>query len=151
MQHFFLIIHVLAAVALVGLVLMQQGRGADAGAAFGSGSSGTLFGSRGPATFLTRITAVLAAVFFLTSIGLAYIVGHSDRRESVIEKLSNAEPTKPIQEEDITIPPAPGTGDAQVPDAPEAANPDIPAAPTDGGQKAVAPGNSESAEEPKTQ
>nr|VFJ43716.1 MAG: protein translocase subunit secG [Candidatus Kentron sp. DK] len=151
MQHFFLIIHVLAAVALVGLVLMQQGRGADAGAAFGSGSSGTLFGSRGPATFLTRITAVLAAVFFLTSIGLAYIVSHSDRRESVIEKLSDAEPTKPIQEEDITIPPAPGTGDAQSPDSPGAASPDIPVAPTDGGQKAVAPGNSESAEEPKTQ
>ena len=63
--------HILAALAIVALVLLQQGKGADAGAAFGAGGSGTVFGARGAASFLTRATAVLALVFFLTSLGLA--------------------------------------------------------------------------------
>ncbi len=65
-------VHVLVAVAVVGLVLLQHGKGADMGAAFGSGSSGSLFGASGSANFLSRSTAVLATVFFLTSMGLAY-------------------------------------------------------------------------------
>jgi preprotein translocase subunit SecG len=106
MEQFFLIIHVLAALTLIGLVLLQQGRGADAGAAFGSGSSGSLFGARGPTSFLSRITAILAAVFFLTSLSLAYIVSHSDRGESVIGKLGS-DKTQSIGKEEISIPPAP--------------------------------------------
>lgn len=66
-------VHILVAIAIIGLVLMQHGKGADMGAAFGSGASGSLFGATGSANFLSRTTGVLAAVFFLTSLGLAYI------------------------------------------------------------------------------
>ncbi|MBT8420401.1 MAG: preprotein translocase subunit SecG [Gammaproteobacteria bacterium] len=135
MQQIFLTVHVLAAVALVALVLLQQGRGADAGAAFGSGSSGTLFGSRGPASFLTRATAILAAVFFLTSISLAYMVSHSDKRASVIERLQN-DKTQSIRTEEISIPPVPSvprTDNAELPDSPKGSGVDIPATSTTNG------------------
>jgi len=72
METLVLVIHVMAALAVVGLVLLQHGKGADVGAAFGSGASGSLFGASGSANFLSRATAVLAAVFFLTSLGLTY-------------------------------------------------------------------------------
>ena len=72
METLILVIHVLAALALVGLVLLQQGKGADVGAAFGSGASGSLFGASGSANFLSRTTAILAVVFFVTSLGLTY-------------------------------------------------------------------------------
>jgi preprotein translocase subunit SecG len=65
-------VHVLVAVALVGLVLLQHGKGADMGAAFGSGASGSLFGASGSANFLSRMTGVLAAVFFLSSMALTF-------------------------------------------------------------------------------
>ena len=71
-----LVVHVMAALAIVGLVLLQHGKGADMGAAFGSGSSGSLFGATGSANFLSRTTAVLAAIFFATSLGLAYVATH---------------------------------------------------------------------------
>lgn len=79
MEFVIWIVHVLVAAALVGLVLLQHGKGADMGAAFGSGSSGSLFGASGSANFLSRSTAVLAAVFFLTSMGLTYFAakGHA--------------------------------------------------------------------------
>jgi len=73
MELFIWIVHVLVAVAVVGLVLLQHGKGADMGAAFGSGSSGSLFGATGSANFLSRTTAVLATLFFLTSLGLTYL------------------------------------------------------------------------------
>jgi preprotein translocase subunit SecG len=72
MQTLVLVLHILAAAGIVVLVLLQHGKGADMGAAFGSGSAGSLFGSAGAANFLSRTTAVLAAVFFLTSMGLTY-------------------------------------------------------------------------------
>ncbi|WP_412536528.1 preprotein translocase subunit SecG [Marinobacter sp. MIT932201] len=65
------VVHVVIAVALVGLVLIQQGKGADAGAAFGGGASQTVFGSQGSGSFLTRFTTLLAVVFFVTSFSLA--------------------------------------------------------------------------------
>lgn len=68
-----LTVHILVAIAIIGLVLMQHGKGADMGAAFGSGASGSLFGATGSANFLSRTTGVLAAVFFATSLTLAYI------------------------------------------------------------------------------
>ena len=71
-----LTIHVLVALSIIFLVLLQHGKGADMGAAFGGGSSGSLFGATGSANFLSRTTAALAAVFFLTSLGLAYLVTH---------------------------------------------------------------------------
>ena len=72
MQTLVLVIHVLAALTIAVLVLLQHGKGADMGAAFGSGSAGSLFGSAGASNFLSRTTGVLAAVFFATSLGLTY-------------------------------------------------------------------------------
>ncbi|MDG1580614.1 preprotein translocase subunit SecG [Pseudomonas sp. GOM6] len=67
-----IVVHLLGALGIVGFVLIQQGKGADAGASFGAGASATVFGSQGSATFLSRATAVLAAIFFITSLGLAF-------------------------------------------------------------------------------
>jgi len=75
MQSVILAVHVVIAISLVGLILIQQGKGADAGAAFGSGSSGTVFGSQGSGNFLTKTTAVLATLFFLSSLSLSYLSG----------------------------------------------------------------------------
>ena len=95
--------HVLAALAIIALVLLQQGKGADAGAAFGAGGSGTVFGSRGAASFLTRTTAALAVVFFLTSLGLAWISSQQVERRSVVERtLAPAESDLPAgQQTDV--------------------------------------------------
>jgi preprotein translocase subunit SecG len=79
------IFHVLLAAGLIGLVLLQRGKGAEAGAAFGAGASGTVFGSKGSASFLTRTTAVLATLFFFTSLGLAYLAGQREGPVSVLE------------------------------------------------------------------
>ena len=73
MQSILLILHVLMALALIGLILIQHGKGADAGASFGGGGSQTVFGSAGSANFLTRATALLAVVFFVTSMALAWM------------------------------------------------------------------------------
>ena len=72
-------LHVLVALAIIGLVLLQHGKGADMGSGFGGGASGSLFGATGSANFLSRTTAVLATVFFLTSLGLAYIANSGPR------------------------------------------------------------------------
>jgi len=66
------VVHIIVAIAVIALVLLQHGKGADMGAAFGSGSSGSLFGATGSANFLSRSTAILASLFFLSSLGLAY-------------------------------------------------------------------------------
>ena len=73
MQAIIFLIHVLAALGLIGLILLQHGKGADIGAAFGSGASNTVFGSVGSVPFLIKITALIAAIFFATSISLGYI------------------------------------------------------------------------------
>ena len=86
MQTVILIIHVLLAVALIVLLLVQHGKGADAGAAFGSGASSTVFGARGSATFLTKLTTGIALIFFVTSISLAYIASNkTSESKSLIE------------------------------------------------------------------
>ena len=80
-------LHVLTALAVCGFVLLQHGKGADMGAAFGSGSSGSLFGAAGSANFLSRTTAVLATVFFVTSVALTYFGSqHSGAPQGVMEK-----------------------------------------------------------------
>jgi len=79
-----LAVHVIAAVAVVALVLLQHGKGADVGAAFGGGASGSLFGATGSANFLSRATAILAAIFFLTSLGLAYVAGSKPSTGSTV-------------------------------------------------------------------
>ena len=72
-------LHVVIALAIIGLVLLQHGKGADMGSGFGSGASGSLFGATGSANFLSRATAVLATLFFVTSLGLAYLATHKTR------------------------------------------------------------------------
>ncbi len=78
MYQVIIVVHVLLGLGVVGLVLLQQGKGADAGAAFGSASSGSVFGAQGASSFLSRTTAILAALFFSTSLGLAILSGHND-------------------------------------------------------------------------
>lgn len=73
METLVLVIHILVALGMTGLILVQQGKGADAGATFGGGGAATVFGAAGSANFLTRSTAILTAIFFLTSLGLAVI------------------------------------------------------------------------------
>lgn len=85
MYTFLVIVQVIAAIALIILVLLQQGKGADAGAAFGSGASSTVFGARGAANFLSRTTAWLAAVFFSVSLALAYVVHGQAAPKSVVD------------------------------------------------------------------
>lgn len=87
MQQFLLIVHVLVSIGVVALVLLQHGRGADTGAAFGGGASGSVFGSRGPTTFLTRLTTILVTIFFLTSLSLAWLSTQSVDRRSVVERV----------------------------------------------------------------
>jgi len=84
MESIIWVIHSLAALGVIGLVLLQHGKGADMGAAFGSGASGSLFGVSGTTNFLSRSTAVLVAVFFTTSLTLAYISGHRSKQSSVV-------------------------------------------------------------------
>ena len=85
METVLLIIHVLATVSLVALVLIQQGKGADMGAAFGGGASNTVFGSVGSASFLTKLTAGIALVFFITSLSLAYVANEQVKARSKVD------------------------------------------------------------------
>ena len=88
-----LLIHVLAAIGVIGLVLVQHGKGADMGAAFGSGASGSLFGATGSANFLSRTTAVLATVFFVTSLLLAYVASSAPKTTgSVMQNTVDSQP-----------------------------------------------------------
>jgi preprotein translocase subunit SecG len=83
METIILIVHVLASATVVGLILLQQGKGAETGASFGSGASQTVFGSQGTGSFMSRTTAILAAVFFVTSFALAMVA--RDKADSVTD------------------------------------------------------------------
>lgn len=86
-----LAVHILVGLSVIGLVLIQHGKGADMGAAFGSGASGSLFGASGSANFLSRTTGVLAAMFFITSLGLTYIASSKPKApESVMDSVQTA-------------------------------------------------------------
>ena len=105
-QTLMLVVHLLAAAALCGFVLLQHGKGADMGAAFGSGSSGSLFGAAGSANFLSRTTAILAAVFFLTSLGLTYL-GMSHTKSGGVQGVMQEVPaTKAVEGAPATPAPA---------------------------------------------
>ena len=86
LEGFLLVLHIGVALAICGFVLLQHGKGADMGAAFGSGSSGSLFGASGSANFLSHSTAVLAAVFFVTSIGLTWYASSHGKPSGVMER-----------------------------------------------------------------
>jgi preprotein translocase subunit SecG len=81
-----IIAQVVISISLITLVLLQQGKGADAGAAFGSGASSTVFGSRGSANFLSRSTAVLATLFFLNSLGMAFLISNKPTAQSIVDQ-----------------------------------------------------------------
>jgi len=106
MENFVMVIHVLAALGVIGLVLLQHGKGADMGAAFGSGASGSLFGVSGSSNFLSRATAIFVAIFFITSMSLAYLSSHRTGASSVI-KLQTKSATTSTQAADKSIPAKP--------------------------------------------
>ena len=102
METLIWVVHVLTAITVIVLVLLQHGKGADMGAAFGSGSSGSLFGASGSANFLSRTTGALAAVFFITSLGLTYLSSHKTEGGGVMDKAVPVQSAKPVE-------PAPAT------------------------------------------
>ena len=118
MHTLVLVVHILAALGIVVLVLLQHGKGADMGAAFGSGSAGSLFGSAGAANFLSRSTAVLAAVFFASSLALTYFSVGPRSGGGVTESLS-----APAGKADVK--PAAPAPSAPAPSSPEK-SPEIP-------------------------
>lgn len=126
MANILLAIHVLAAVAIVVLVLLQQGKGADMGAAFGGGGGGgggsqTVFGAQGSANFLSRMTALLATIFFFTSMSLAYIYGQNTEPQSVTEQVvEQPEPDTESPGEAPAVPESPaGDAEGDIPAAPD--------------------------------
>lgn len=122
MEIAILVIHVLVALGIIGLVLLQHGKGADVGAAFGSGASGSLFGASGTANFLSRTTAILAVVFFLTSLGLTIFSARRTEDRGVM-----ATQPAPVQSLPGQIPapsapaskPAPSEGGSKAGDVPK--------------------------------
>ena len=117
-----MIVHLFLCVGIVGLVLLQRGKGADAGAGFGAGASGTVFGARGSSSFLSRTTAVLAALFFITCLTLAYLGNTQVKSSSVLDQV--ADPTAAPAAQSVQIP---------EPEAPAAAPAVAPAVPADTG------------------
>jgi len=118
-------LHVFLCIAIIVLVLLQRGKGADAGAGFGSGASGTVFGARGSATFLSKSTAVVATLFFVTSLSLAYLAGRpSDAPRSIVEQVPldqgvpAAQPAPAVPAPVEQAPVAPAAQPEQAPAAP---------------------------------
>ncbi len=98
-----MVVHIFAAMAIIGLVLIQRGKGADAGAGFGAGASGTVFGARGAGTALSRATAILAAVFMATSLSLTYVASHGGSaadagKDSALERLATPVQQAPAEQ-----------------------------------------------------
>ena len=97
MENIVWVVHLITAIILTGLVLIQHGKGADMGAAFGTGSAGSVFGSSGSANFLSRSTAVAAAVFFVTSLSLTYLYSRPAQSLGVMDKHELSKPVQPAQ------------------------------------------------------
>ena len=95
MENLILVIHVLAALGVIGLVLLQHGKGADMGASFGSGASGSLFGVSGSSNFMSRATAICVLVFFTTSLTLAYLSSHKSSGSVVKSSVVNVQKAAP--------------------------------------------------------
>jgi preprotein translocase subunit SecG len=151
MQTILTVFHLFLAIGLIGLILIQHGRGADAGAAFGSGASATVFGAQGSGSFLSRATAILAALFFVTSIVMAYYAQHIEAPKGLMDgaagtvqvevpavpQVALGEASVPeavqqpvqVQVESVDIPAVPGTQSAPIP----VVGGDVPALPPSGG------------------
>jgi len=124
LESLLLVLHLLTAVAVCAFVLLQHGKGADMGAAFGSGASGSLFGASGSANFLSRTTAVLAAVFFLSSLGLTYLGSlHTPvkdvMQQGVMGNVPKSEAPAPGQSPVPAPAPVPGSTPAPTNEAPK--------------------------------
>ena len=132
METLVVVVHVIVAIAIVGLVLLQQGKGADAGAAFGSGASQTVFGSGGSGNFLTRSTSIAATIFFITSLTLA-IYAKQNTSAGVIDGMPIVNP------ELLTQPAAPTSDVPQIEAATDPAASDVPVVPEQ--PPVTAPGN----------
>lgn len=132
----FSVFYVLIAAAMIVLILMQRGDGANAGASFGGGSSGTVFGARGAASFLTRTTAVLATLFFILTLGMGIYLSHNGVRPTAQQTLgvmagaggSAPATSAPASAPASGVPTAPQQH-AEVPTAPASAPAEVPAAP----------------------
>ena len=127
-----LAIHVLVAIALIGFVLLQHGKGADMGAAFGSGSSGSLFGAAGSANFLSRTTAILATVFFVSSLALTYLSATRSAPKDLMQQGVTPATTQKAVE--------PAAKDAAIPPPAAAPAPVVPAVPSTAGGTATKSG-----------
>ena len=132
MQTILIAFHILLSIALVGLVLLQRGRGAEVGAAFGSGASSTVFGARGSASFLSRATAIVATLFFVSSLTLAYLaIQQVEDQGSVMEQVeTTGVPSDiPVSAPAADVPQEPVSGEGTAGDVPagqEAAPADVP-------------------------
>jgi preprotein translocase subunit SecG len=125
MQTILIVFHLFLAIGLIGLILIQHGKGADMGAAFGSGASGTVFGAKGSASFLTRLTAGLATLFFITSMVMAYFAAQRDDGNVVLDTLPPTE-VKAEAQPTADLPPMP-------------ADSEVPTVPVEGDEEALAP------------
>lgn len=129
------VIHMLAAIGIIGLVLIQHGKGADAGAAFGAGAaggaSGSVFGAQGSGNFLSRSTAILATVFFLTSLSLAYLSQSTKEPTSLLDSANQGTSTEiPASDGGVEAPAVPMDSSENVPVEQKKSDiPDVPAAP----------------------
>jgi preprotein translocase subunit SecG len=104
MENIVIVVHVLVALAIIGLILLQQGKGAEAGASFGGGASQTVFGSQGGGNFFSKLTAVLALVFFITSFSLAIIAKNRATVSSgAVEGIPTVEQTVPVLESEVPV------------------------------------------------
>ena len=119
MSVLLIVIHVLVCVALIMIVLLQTGKGADMGAAFGGGSSQTLFGSTGASTFLSKATTIAAVVFMVTSLGLAYVSTHQTGGSLLTDTPAA------VEQEATTSPPADAQSTQDTPEAASAPEPDV--------------------------
>jgi preprotein translocase subunit SecG len=113
-----IVVHVLIALAIIGLVLLQHGKGADMGSGFGGGASSSLFGATGSANFLSRATAVLATVFFLSSLGLAYLASERPRAAGTVMDTVKPQPGTDVPKPSV-VPPAPDAAGSKSGDVPK--------------------------------
>jgi preprotein translocase subunit SecG len=117
MENIIIAVHVIAALAIIGLILLQQGKGAEMGASFGSGSSQALFGPQGSGTIFSRATAILTAVFFATSFGLAIYAKHKISG-ALEEGIPSAEVIQAVEEQPSDIPATDTKPESEIPQQP---------------------------------
>jgi preprotein translocase subunit SecG len=131
LEKLIIVVHLLTAVSVIGLILLQQGKGADMGASFGSGSSQTVFGASGGGNVLTRATAILAAIFLATSLGLSV---YAKRHANAV-----SDPDVPVVESSEPAAKAAEPGDVPAPAAPAEPAGDVPAAASEAAPQDAAP------------